>query len=706
MSGTYIGTHFKRLLHGTLPPLALVAITILPLLFGGLFVWSYYDPIGNLNKVPVALVNSDKGAPGPDGEMLYAGKEVEEKLLEVQPMHFELVSPEEAKKGIADGTYYLGVEIPTDFSEAVTSVQEDDPHPAKLNVTLNNTNGFIPTMLGNQVTRVMTSVISETVGETITHQLFVGFNTVGEGMDQASDGANKLHDGTSKAKDGGVKLRDGAGQLNEGLNTANDKIPELVGGIEKLDNGAGQLHDGAARLNDGLSQASDGADQLANGLGALKGGADRLGDGAGQIAGGVDKIAGVTDQLAAVAGALGQVNVQFEQALRDLEASPVPAAQQVAAQIRELQRQLAPSGEFAALGPDVYAQVKALQDGTHELAYQLGDPGSDFRSGIARAGNGADTLAQALHQLSDGSGQLLAATTQLKDGTSQLVVGARTLADGTSRLADGSDQLVVGVDQLNDGLIQLDDGSGELALKITEGAEELPRWHGERLDKASEAASSPVRMVNTGEDVTTFGQGLSPFFLSLSLWFGGLITFMIYNPLTRRIIDSGANPARMMMANLIPAVLIGAVQAFNLWWVQTLLLKVDPVHPAEMLGILVFVSAVFMTLILALNSLLGAAIARFLAMILMSLQLVSSNGLYPPEVQPKFIQWMHTIDPMRFSVDLVRFCLFGGAEGNHRPHQALIILAIIGVLSFIAGSIGYRLQRTVRMKDIHPELQV
>ena len=36
MSGLHIGTDFRKFLNGKLPPLALVAIMLLPLLFGGL----------------------------------------------------------------------------------------------------------------------------------------------------------------------------------------------------------------------------------------------------------------------------------------------------------------------------------------------------------------------------------------------------------------------------------------------------------------------------------------------------------------------------------------------------------------------------------------------------------------------------------------------------------------------------------------------
>ena len=584
----------------------------------------------------MALVNSDEGAEGPDGEEIHAGDQVVDKLLEQEPMNFVEVSPEEARQGIAEGKFYLGVEIPKDFSESTVSVNSDHPHPAKINVTLNNTNGFIPTMLSNQVTRIMTAVIGETVGEQISRQLFVGFNTIGDGMTKAADGADQLHDATGKAKDGGEKLGDGAGQLNDGLQQAKDKTPELVDGIEQLDDGAHELDNGANRLNDGLGQASDGADELADGMGRLRDGTNALGAGAAAVSAGVDKVTGISDQLAAIQAENERINGAIDQAIADLENVGGPAARDLVDRLRAAQDEAGISvvdpqtQEMidTALDPKTVDQLKQLREGAEQLANELNNPAAQFVTGINDAADGAQRLSDALHLLHDGSGQLVA---------------------GTARLTDGTEQLVVGVDQLNDGLVQLDSGSGELALRINEGADQVPSFEGSKLDEASDVAGAPVRLQNTGDSLTTFGQGLSPFFLSLSLWFGGLILFMVFNPISRRAIDSGTNPARVVMGSWIPAVLVGLVQAFNLWVVQDFVLKVDPVHPFQMLLALGFIATVFNTAILAIYALFGPSVGRLITMVLMSLQLVASNGLYPPEVQPKFIQWVHSWDPMRYS---------------------------------------------------------
>ncbi|WP_052092995.1 YhgE/Pip domain-containing protein [Corynebacterium tuscaniense] len=713
ISGLNVGTHFRKLLRGVLPPLALIAITLLPLLFGGLFVWSYWDPLGNLNKIPVALVNSDEGAKGPDGQEVRAGDQVTKELLKVEPMNFVEVSAQDAIEGIGNGTYYLGVEIPKNFSEAAVSVNSDDPHPAKINVTLNNTNGFIPTMLGNQVTRVMTSVISGTVGEQISRQMFMGFNTIGDGMDQAGEGADKLHDGTGKARDGSQRLDDGANKLNDGVQDAVQKVPDLVDGVTQLDDGAHQLNNGAQRLNDGLGQASDGADKLADGLGRLRDGTNELGAGAAAIAEGVDRVTSVGDQIAGLQDAYNQINGALDRAIEDLERVGGPAARDLVAQARQAQEAAGiPVNPEArqmidtALDPATITQLRALKDGAFRLSDELNNPAAQFLGGINAAADGAQSLSNALHLLHDGSGELLTGTSQLSDGTSRLVVGVRTLSEGSNVLSDGTQQLVAGMDELNSGLVQLDDGSGELALKLNEGADQVPRFDGKKLDSASSVASSPVRLENAGDDVSLFGVGLSPFFLSLSLWFGGLIMFMVFNPISRRAIDSGVSPLRVVLSSWIPAAALGVIQAFHLWWMQNLVLGVNAEHPVQMFFALAYVAIIFVTAILAIYAIFGPSTGRLITMILMSLQLVASNGLYPPEVQPKFIQWVHSWDPMRFSVDLMRHVLFGTAPGDHRVTVALTVLTSVGVVSFLIAMAGFWKERVVVDKHIHPELEV
>ena len=109
---------------------------------------------------------------------------------------------------------------------------------------------------------------------------------------------------------------------------------------------------------------------------------------------------------------------------------------------------------------------------------------------------------------------------------------------------------------------------------------------------------------------------------------------------------------------------------------------------------------------MALNTALGPAPGRLATMALMSLQLVASNGLYPPEVQPEFIQWVHSWDPMRYSVDLVRYALFGTLDYDPRMWTAVTVLLGVAVGSMVISCISLWVRRVMKLRHLHPELTV
>lgn len=702
-----IPADFRKFFHGTVPPLALVAITVLPLLFGGLFVWAYFDPIGHLNRMPVALVNSDAGIVLEDGSILDAGHDVADELMDSEALNFHLVDAEQARTGIEKGDYYLGIEIPSDFSASVASVDSDDPHSATIAVTLRNTNGFIPTMLGNQATTIMADTVGRNIGEEIADELLVGFNTIGDGVDHAAEGAQQLADGTHDVREGTGDLAEGVATLDKGIADADRGAHDLVDGADRIDDGARELADGTRRLDEGIGSAADGAETLSSGMTQLQSGTGQLGAGAEEVAGGVDQLVTASEGAADVLdGAQTQLSV-IVSGLTDASAAlqNVPGTKDVREQIDDLVAQLTAGDSAGVADGNLHEQLHLLQSGAHELSRQLNDPSAEYRSGIDDAAEAAERLSEGLAALSAGSGTLVSGASELSDGTSTLVVGARTLADGTTRLAEGSEQLLIGVGAIRNGLVTLDDGAGELALRMGEAGKDIPRWEDGRRTAAAAALGSPVHRELTGEGPVEFGKGLAPFFLSLSMWMGAVVAFMVLRPLNRRAIDSGVAPLRAAIANYFPAMLVGLVQAILVWGVEVWAIDVDPAHPGWMLIALCAVSATFVAVVQAINALLGSAAGRVIALMLMSLQLVSSNGVYPPEVQPKFIQWVHSWDPMRFTVDLFRAAMTGPVgSSDSRVGHALTVMALLFAVSLAATSWAAHRQRVIAPKDLHPEL--
>lgn len=67
------GSDIKRYYRGgRMPRLALVVIMIMPLLYGAMYLWAFWNPFAAADKIPVALVNEDTGAVV-EGQKLNAG---------------------------------------------------------------------------------------------------------------------------------------------------------------------------------------------------------------------------------------------------------------------------------------------------------------------------------------------------------------------------------------------------------------------------------------------------------------------------------------------------------------------------------------------------------------------------------------------------------------------------------------------------------
>ncbi len=64
-----IKNEWKSLLRNKLMLIVVIAIIVIPIIYAGLFLKSMWDPYGNVDSLPVAVVNEDK-------PVTYEGKDV------------------------------------------------------------------------------------------------------------------------------------------------------------------------------------------------------------------------------------------------------------------------------------------------------------------------------------------------------------------------------------------------------------------------------------------------------------------------------------------------------------------------------------------------------------------------------------------------------------------------------------------------------
>ncbi len=127
VGGLALGSEIKRFARNRMTRIAIVVLMLMPLSYGALYLWAYWDPFGHVNKLPVALVNSDRGTTV-SGEPMNVGTQIADSLTDDASLDWHLVDDAEARDGgVAHGKYYFMLELPPDFSAAIASPTTGNP---------------------------------------------------------------------------------------------------------------------------------------------------------------------------------------------------------------------------------------------------------------------------------------------------------------------------------------------------------------------------------------------------------------------------------------------------------------------------------------------------------------------------------------------------------------------------------------------------
>ncbi|MFD6895591.1 YhgE/Pip family protein [Rhodococcus sp. NPDC060086] len=660
LAGISLGSDSKRYFRGTMPRIAIATIILMPLLYGAMYLWAFWNPFGAVDKIPAAIVNNDTGRSS-TGEQIDAGDQVVKSLIASGQLDLAEVSETEAVEGLASGKYYYTVTIPENFTEAVESPNGDNPEKANLTFTFNDANNYLATIIGQDASEQVISQVNSTIGAQGVGQVLTGLETAGSGLKQAADGA---------------------GTLAAGIDTAK-------GGADQLDSGATELADNMVTARDGSAQLAAGANQLATAidgvtgplLGALDSGAlSNVGNQASQLR---ESIVALENRIPQPAQAAAGPAVQ--QIIDILGQSSDPIVQQAITALTPLTAQQVVSDTDA-----LRAEIVRLQGDARDLEYQLNDPNSPLQSGLA--------LLQ--------SGGLASDVRELQSGVNELNSGAGTLYSGLIQLTDGSFQLSDGAGQLASGMVELQSGSKELADALSQGAQQVPSWTDQQRTATADTLSTPVALQqNTTNEASTFGTGFAPFFLSLALFVGGIITWMLLTPLQSRPTVGGVGLYRTVLASYWPALLVGVLQVIVMYTVVHFGVGLDVKHVAGTILFLMLVSATYLAMIQAFNAVFGVAVGRVVTLAFLMLQLVSAGGIYPVPTTAKPFQYIHPFDPMTYTVNGLRQ-LTVADQIDSRLWIAVAVLMGILLASLTASALSVRRNRRYTMERLYPPIEV
>ncbi|MEU8483143.1 YhgE/Pip domain-containing protein [Streptomyces sp. NPDC048641] len=683
----------RRFGRGKLPRAALAALLLLPLLYGALYLWSFWDPYGRLDKIPVALVNDDKGARAA-GQKIVAGDDITEGLRDSKTFEWHEVSAAQAREGVEDGTYYLSLTMPSDFSERIASSSGDTPETGALQVRTNDANNYIVGQISRTVFSEVRSAASTNASRSFLDRIFISFSDIHDATKKAAKGADQLKGGIGKAKKGSKDLADGLKDAKKGSG-------ELAGGIKKLNKGAGDLESGSKQVSDGTQLLADKVNGVAGQVRPfLKDNKKAIGDTARLVA---DSAKGIrhnldvlvktaptaakgahagSDVLDGVYKARCETLPLSDPACPDLKKAKVAAADvaKVADDLNVLIED--DHGDLDTLD----GHLATLQRQSEALAEHAPTLDQDVATAVSK-----------INALNKGAGQVA-------KGAKQLHTGLGTAKTGSADLDTGVGKLKTGASDLNGGMFKLADGSGELAGGLHDGVKQIPDYDKKDRDQRTGVMSDPVRLASQSlHNAPNYGTGFAPYFIPLSLWVGAMVAYMLIQPLNRRALAAGASAWRIALAGWLPVAVLGVLQVSALMSVLHWALGLQMVRAAGTVGFLFLVTACFAAIVQWLNARFGAA-GRILVLAFLMLQLTSAGGTYPVQTSPGFFNAIHPFLPMTYVVEALRRLISGGGLGP--VWQACAVLAAFTAGALALTALSARSKQVWTLDRLHPELSL
>lgn len=298
-----IKNEWRSLLKNKFMIVVMLAIIIIPTIYTTIFLGSMWDPYGEVDKLPVAIVNNDKAVVYNDKTMDVGG-ELVDNLKENNSLDFNFVDEEVAKNGLENGTYYMVITIPEDFSSNATTLMDEEPLKMNLDYETNPGTNYIASKMSETAVEKIKESVQEKVTQQYAETIFEQIQTLGDGLNEAADGTKTAIDGVTKLKEGNdtitTKLqtladsslifRDGADELSVGLKQYTDGVITAKAGSDELAPGVKKLNDGISQYTSGVSRAKEGSSKVTGGLSLLNSGAESLSNGLGTLSNSSDSL--------------------------------------------------------------------------------------------------------------------------------------------------------------------------------------------------------------------------------------------------------------------------------------------------------------------------------------------------------------------------------------------------------------------------------
>lgn len=616
-------------------------VLIIPFIYSFFYLKAYWNPYGegNLDNLPVAIVNEDEGT---KGDILV------NTLKDKNTLKLDIVNSDEANDGLYDKTYYAVITIPKDFSSSMESAGSNEKKHPTITYSPNQKSNYLASQIIDKVILNVELSLDNQINAEIDGNLTDKLNQVPESLDTISSGLEKLENGTKE-------LASGSATLDKGVNTLNSKYVTYTKSFSAVVKGNDTLYKSFKDLNDGINTLADSTKNLSD-----------ITSKASDLVSGVEKLAtnnnnlntGVNNYVTSVNGTL------------DFSKSAALAIKQIYEQSGNTDDQLYKTA--------VYLLSTNSFDTLKTSGSSLAKNSDAINTNMDALNKNVQTFGQSLTDIS----KLGSAVTKLQDGSNKIFTGMSTINSGLTELNKANTQISSGLKELNDGSSKISSGANTLNSSVASAKSELDKNIKETkdelklLDDLKEYSENPV-VVDTQEvnKVSSYGTAFSPFFISIALWVGALMMYIVlYYDKEERFAKLSINNKNHLQRTLCYhglATLSGIVLGILL----NLLLDFEITNYFLYYISLVLVANTFVAIMefLIVNF---KDVGKFIALILLVLQLAAAGGTFPIETVTHGFRFLHNFLPMTYTINLFKECLVS-IESSILTKNLIIVVCIL-----------------------------
>lgn len=729
---------FRVIRQNTMTGIMVFGLVLIPLLFTCFNVLASWEPFENTEKLKIAVASNDRGHRTDIGAIdVNLGNEVLSKLSRNHDIDWQITDSEDAIDGTKSGDYYAAIVLPENFSTELMTFYVRGTKAPKLTLYTNEKKNALSSIITSKGASGVIQEIDKNFTQVVASVGLGAITSLDEYLN-TSDSKQALTRVQNRVDDTAARLRSGA-QTARSLSTlvettvplveTADSILENAGArMDILRNGsgdgnvAGDLEAAVGNVRDSVSTALDATqssyegvrdrvNELVDGTQATSGAtADTFDAMAAKFGQQADGLTAMRDRLEDTVGAVvpGVAKPGYDRAISDLNTS--------IARTRGLQE------SFSAVAADLR--------GGRDTGSSISQAKDAFTAAIAAVENAKNSYEQNLRPQIDALSEPVSRLSNDIEVIGEDIRGIRGTLSGspvdtlrktsaaTMGLSNRFDDLAARFDEIHNALEEAKD-TGDLS-RIAEAVGDDPSALAAQLAAPVQVEEDPVFPVQS------FGAGMAPFYATLALWIGALLSSVLIrttvrsrdgqkvgddeaeNVVSDAVDDAQGDAASDEIDEPTSDAQINAAQAedytrvekyfgrfatfASVGLVQSTLMVlglqvyvgIEPAHRFLMLLAGWVISLVFMMIVFSFVFTFDNA-GKAICVLLLVMQVSAAGGAYPLPLVPQWVQNISPWLPGTYAIDMFRSSIAGIYEADYWKLMFMLALFIIPSLILALG---------------------